>query len=402
MGYSVHCVNVKSEMPGMSDSTAKRPVLLYVVTEDWYFMSHRLPMARAAKADGWDVHVATRVSAHGAAIEAEGFSLHPLSWRRASLSPLAFLGDVMALRGLYNRLAPRVVHHIAMKPTLIGNLATVGMIDVTCINSLAGMGYVFTSKKLLARALRLPFEIMLSILLNRSNVVNVVQNPDDREALERLGVLPSRIEIIPGSGVDTHQLTATPEPPAPIRVGFVGRMLEDKGVRPLIEAHQLLRERGVHSELWLAGTPDPDNPTSISPAQLEAWGRLPGVERLGHVGDIADFWASCHIAVLPSRREGLPKSLLEAAACGRPIVATDVPGCREIARPDINALLVPPDDAPALSRALQTLIERPDLRRLLGAGSRRLVEREFSSERIGAAVAELYKRAMLVSRWLRA
>jgi glycosyltransferase involved in cell wall biosynthesis len=380
----------------------KAQVLLYVVTEDWYFMSHRLPMAHAAKAAGWDVHVATRVSAHGAAIKAEGFTLHPLAWRRASLSPFAFLGNVLALRGLMRRLSPKVVHNIAVKPTLVGNLAALGLIGVTLINSLAGMGYVFTSKKPLARVLKLPFQIMLSILLNRATVTNVVQNPDDRAALEAMGILPRRIEIIPGSGVDIHRLKVAPEPLPPVRVGFVGRMLEDKGVRALVEAHNLLRARGVHSELWLAGTPDPDNPTSISPAQLEAWGRLPGVERLGHVSDISDFWASCHIAVLPSRREGLPKSLLEAAACGRPIVATDVPGCREIARPDINALLVPPDDAPALAKALQTLIERPDLRRLLGTGSRRLVEREFSSERIGAAVVELYRRATLVSRWLNA
>ncbi|GGE34891.1 glycosyl transferase family 1 [Agaricicola taiwanensis] len=378
-------------------------VLLYVVTEDWYFMSHRLPMARAARDAGWDVHVAARVIDHGTAIEAEGFTLHPLVWQRASLSPLALGQNVLALRRLYGQLKPQIIHHVALKPTVIGGLASIGLIpEPTCVNSLAGFGFVFTSKRPLARLLKVPVRLALGFLLNRQKTVNIVQNPDDYTALQDMDVSVSRIELIPGSGVDVEVLRPKPEPEPPIRIGFVGRLLEDKGVRTLIKAHLLLRTHGLEPELHLAGTPDPANPTSISQSELNSWSKERGVTLCGHVADIGKFWAGCHIAVLPSRREGMPKSLLEAAACGRPIVATDVPGCREVARPGVNALLVPMDDPQALADALARLCGDKGLRAALGMGGRRLVEENFSSERIGAATVALYQRATLVSRWMNA
>jgi glycosyltransferase involved in cell wall biosynthesis len=378
-------------------------VLLYVVTEDWYFMSHRLPMARAARDAGWNVHVATRVDQHREAIEAEGFTLHPLAWQRSSLSPLALGRDILALRSLYKQLKPIVIHHVALKPTVVGGLATLGLIpEPTCINSLAGFGFVFTSRRLLARVLKVPIRIALGVLLNRRKTVNIVQNPDDYKALQAMDVSISRIELIPGSGVDVDVLRPSPEPPAPIRIGFVGRLLDDKGVRTLIKAHVLLKAKGIHAELHIAGTPDPANPTSISRSELAVWEREKGVTLLGQVSDIRKFWAGCHVAVLPSRREGLPKSLLEAAACARPIVATDVPGCREVARPGLNAFLVPVDDAEELANALARLCGDKGLRASMGMAGRRLVEENFSSERIGVATVDLYKRATLVSSWMNA
>lgn len=377
--------------------------LLYVVTEDWYFMSHRLPMARAARDAGWKVHVATRISDHAEAMKAEGFSIYPLHWRRRNLSPLSLIGDVLALRRLYKNLRPKVVHHVALKPTLVGNLASVGLHRLTCVNSLAGLGYVFTSRHLLARALRFPVKVALGVLLNRATVVNIVQNPDDREALMAMDVSAARIELIPGSGVDVRRFVPRREPAQPpIRIGFVGRMLEDKGVRVLIDAHRRLKQRGLQAELLLAGTPDPDNPTSIAPAEIAGWALLPGVTHLGQVTDIDGFWAGCHIAVLPSRREGLPMSLLEAAACGKPVVATDVPGCREIAIEGINALLVPPDDPAALADALEVLGKDYEKRRMFGMSSRRMAEQKFSSDIIGEAVVALYNRSALVTGWMNA
>lgn len=390
-------------MHGMTGSGAGR-ILLYVVTEDWYFMSHRLPMARAARDAGWDVHVATRVGNDGGAIEAEGFTLHPLHWQRSSLSPLALINDILALRTLYQKLKPTLVHHVALKPTVVGGTASLGLIpEPTCVNSLAGLGFVFTSKKPLAQLLRFPMHVALGLLLNRKKTVNIVQNPDDYKAIQAMDVSVSRIEIIPGSGVDVDILRPTREPESPpIRIGFVGRLLEDKGVRSLIRAHVILRDRGIDAELHLAGTPDPANPTSISRAELQSWKRDKGIFQHGHVSDIGAFWASCHIAVLPSRREGMPKSLLEAAACGRPIVATDVPGCREVAREGTSALLVPVDDPEALANALTRLCGDSLLRATLGIGGRRLVEADFSSEKIGEATVALYKRATLVSSWMNA
>ncbi len=200
--------------------------------------------------------------------------------------------------------------------------------------------------------------------------------------------------LIPGSGVDTERLKPLPEPPGPITVAYVGRLLADKGLRSLIAAQARLTARGQPIRLLIAGDPDPANPASIPPQEIADWRRQPGVELLGHVPDIATVWAKAHIAVLPSRREGLPKSLLEAAACGRPIVATDVPGCREIARPDVNALLVPVDDAAALADAMATLAQDAGLRARFGAAGRALVEREFSNARIGADIVALYRKLL--------
>jgi glycosyltransferase involved in cell wall biosynthesis len=203
--------------------------------------------------------------------------------------------------------------------------------------------------------------------------------------------------LIPGSGVDTRALQQLPEPMGPVTIAFVGRLLDDKGIRTLISAHHLLRDANKNIELLIAGTPDPANPASVSNQEAEQFGRKPGVTWLGHVADIAALWARAHIAVLPSRREGLPKSLLEAAACGRPMVATDVPGCREIVRPDETGLLVPVDDAPALYAAIEKLAATPALRAKFGAAARRLVEEKFSADAIGRQTVDLYRRLVSVA-----
>jgi glycosyltransferase involved in cell wall biosynthesis len=208
-----------------------------------------------------------------------------------------------------------------------------------------------------------------------------------------LGIPTSRIVLIPGSGVDVDLLRPMPEPDGPVTIAFVGRLLDDKGIRLLIAAHRLLRDRGANVNLLIAGTPDPANPASVSQAEAEAWGREAGVTWLGHVAsDISTVWRRAHIAVLPSRREGLPKSLLEAAACGRPMVATDVPGCREIAIPGETGLLVPVDDAPALAAAIGELAGSAALRARFGARARQLAEQRFSADAIGRAIVDLYLR----------
>ena len=369
------------------------PRLTYLVSEDWYFVSHRLPMARAARDAGYEVHVATRVVDCGPQIEREGFVLHNVPWQRGSIHPLRAITTIKAVRALYRALKPDIVHHVALVPSLLGSVAALGL-PMAKLNALAGLGYIFTSGGAKARLLRPVAAQVLRSLLNRPNTTVLVQNPDDEAVVAALGVAKARIARIPGSGVDTAVLAALPEPPGPITVGFVGRLLDDKGVATLVRAHDRLRQRGLPVHTLLAGAPDPSNPASIPPDTLAEWRRHEGLELLGHVSDIAGFWARAHIAVLPSRREGLPKSLLEAAACGRPLVATDVPGCREVARPGVNALLIPVDDADALADAIASLAQDADLRRRLGAASRSLAEREFSSERIGAAVVALYRRLL--------
>jgi glycosyltransferase involved in cell wall biosynthesis len=235
---------------------------------------------------------------------------------------------------------------------------------------------------------------LLRFLLTRRDAAVLVQNEDDRAAIAVLGVPADHVFLIAGSGVDADQFTPMPEPEGQVTAGFVGRLLDDKGLRPLIAAHEILAAQGRPIRLLLAGEPDPANPASIPAGEIASWKERGGVELLGHVADIRTVWARAHIAVLPSRREGLPKSLLEAAACGRAIVATDVPGCRVIARDGVNALLVPPDDPAALADAIDVLARDPALRRTFGAAGRRMVEEEFSSARIGAETVALYDKLL--------
>ncbi len=376
-------------LPRRPDGSAPR--LLYVVTEDWYFLSHRLPMARAAKAAGFDVHVATNVADGAAAIAREGFVLHPIRFARGKLSPFATLSTIRALRRLHRELAPDLVHHVALQTTILGSLAALGR-RVARINSITGLGYSFISNSLKARIALPTIRTLLRLLIDRPRSIALVQNPDDRDLLQRLGIAAERIVLIPGSGVDVVRLQPMPEPAGSITVGFVGRLLDDKGIRVLVAAHRQLRAKGLDITLLIAGTPDPANPASVSQAEAEAWGREPGISWLGHVGDIATVWARAHVAVLPSRREGLPKSLLEAAACGRPMVATDAPGCREVALPGKTGLLVPIDDTDALATAIEVLANDADLRARFGRAARALAEERFSEGAIGRAVTELYLR----------
>jgi glycosyltransferase involved in cell wall biosynthesis len=371
-------------------SSAQRRRLLYLVSEDWYFLSHRLPMARAAREAGYEVHVATRVVDGGAAIAAEGFALHPLSWRRGSTNPFQFLSAVREVRRLYRELKPDLVHQVAFWPSIVGSFAGCGL-PINRLSGLAGMGFVFTSNSLKARAVRTLLRPFFRHLLSGPHAAVLVQNPDDYAELIAFGIPRERLFIIPGSGVDTETLHALPEPPPPFTMAYVGRLLDDKGLRTLVSAHALLAARDEKIVLLMAGEIDPANPASIAQAEIDDWRRVPTIEVLGHVSDIATVWARAHIAVLPSRREGLPKSLLEAAACGRPIVATDVQGCREIGREGLNALLVPADDAPALAEAIRRLAHDAGLRARFGAAGRQLVEREFSSARVGPATVQLYR-----------
>jgi glycosyltransferase involved in cell wall biosynthesis len=373
------------------------PRLVYLVSEDWYFLSHRLPMARAAREAGYEVHVATRVVDDGAAIEREGFILHAIPWKRGSTSPFAAVSTIRSVRTLYRHVRPDIVHHVAFAPAVLGSIAALGL-PMQKLEALAGLGFVFTSKTLKARLLRALAKVVLRFLLTRPGTTVLVQNPDDKAMVSRLGVSDDQIALIPGSGVDVDRLTPLPEPDGPFTAGFVGRLLYDKGVQVVVRAQEVLRERGTAIRVLLAGAPDPSNPASIPEETLNRWREKDGVTLLGHVGDVRTVWAQSHIAVLPSRREGLPMSLLEAAACGRAMIATDVPGCREIVRADVDGLLVPADDPKALADAIARLMRDPALRARYAANARQIAIDEFSSKRVASAIVALYARLAAAGR----
>jgi len=388
-------------MKPFPDNSLPGKKIIFLVTEDWYFCSHRLPIARAVRDAGCEVVIATRVDAHGGTITSEGFRVIPLQMRRRSKNPARELAAVLEIINIYRRERPDLVHHVALKPVLYGALAARFVGVPAVVNALAGLGYVFSSSQSRARILRLFVRAAFRALLNRQNSVVLLQNPDDRRMLiESKTISPERTALIRGSGVDTVRFKLSPEPEdGPVLVTLVARMLRDKGILEFVEASRLLRQQGIHFRAVLVGTPDPDNPTSISVSQLEAWQAEGLVEWWGQKDNVPAVWAQSHISVLPSAYgEGVPMSLIEAAACGRPIITTDMPGCREIVQHEKNGLLISIKDSKALADAIYRLIENPDLRRQMGQEGRKLVEKEFAESIVVTQTLNLYQ-SMLGEQW---
>jgi glycosyltransferase involved in cell wall biosynthesis len=384
-------------MASPSHEAGPPPRLMFLVTEDWYFWAHRLPQARAARDAGFAVSVATRVDAHGDLIRVEGFTLHPLGWRRGSINPFAALASIHEVARLYRRERPSIVHHVSQKPILIGSIAARLAKVPRLVNALTGLGFLFAATTLKARILRGVLLPVLRNIASRPRVRFLVENPDDGLTLKRLGIVPDcRVVLIKGSGVDVEHYQPLPEPPGPVVIGFAARMLRIKGVEEVVAAFRLLRGRGSTARLLLAGAPDPENPAAIPEAELRAWAAEPGIEWAGHITDIRDVWARAHVAVLPSRGgEGIPMTLMEAAACGRPLVATDVPGCREIVVPDQTGLLVPPRDPAALADALERMVADAAFRQRCGQAARDRVVHGLDAGTVGRETVAVYRELLM-------
>ena len=374
------------------------PKLLFVVTEDWYFWSHRLDLARAAVQAGFDVSIATRVTDHGERIRGEGFRLFPISLFRRSRNPFVELAAVLELVRLYRRERPAIVHHVAMKPILYGSLAAwISGVPVV-VNAFAGLGYAFTDEKRRGSMVHMYLRRSLKILLRLSQSVVIFQNKDDRDLLLEEGVVEiQQTRIISGSGVDTKNFDVRPSAEDCPIVMLASRMLWDKGINEFVEAARRLKQNGVSARYVLVGRCDEHNPAAIEPIQLRRWVEEGVVEWWEHRDEMSPTLASATIVVLPSYREGLPKVLLEAAACGKPLIATDVPGCRDIVAHGVNGLLVPARDPAALADAIDSLLRDSSLRAAMGVAGREVVIRAFSVEKIAGQVVDLY-RALLGMR----
>jgi glycosyltransferase involved in cell wall biosynthesis len=378
----------------MSEGEANRPRLLFLVTEDWYFWAHRLLLARAARDAGYEVIVATRVDRLGERIAAEGFRLEPLDWVRGSLNPLRLARDIAMATRLYRRLQPDLVHHVSLRPVVVGSAAALLASRPARINALTGLGYVFTAPARPARMVAALLAPLLGRLLNRQQTVTILENREDQETVvTRFGVARQRTRVNRGSGVDLARFRPLPPPDNAVPViGCAARMVAIKGIADLVEASRILIRRGVAHRLHLAGDPDPENPDSIPEATLARWAEEEHIDRLGHVEEMSGFWAKTDIAVLASHGgEGVPLSLVEAAACARPLIATDTPGCRDIVETWRNGLLVPPRQPELLADALALLLGDAAMRKRMGEASVDVVRSGFSSDAVNAATLGLYR-----------
>jgi glycosyltransferase involved in cell wall biosynthesis len=380
---------------GDTSARAKPKRLLYVVTEDWFFCSHFLPMARAAKAAGFEVAIATRIGTKGEVLAAEGLSVFPLEGRRGRIGPIALIAESIALLRVMRRFRPDLLHLIALKPVLLAGMVGRLLRIKAIVCAVTGQGYLAAADGVRADLMRRTVGLVLTWLFRSPHTHLLLENPDDAAPYaDAIPDLRDRCTQVGGAGVDPADFPTTPLPhhQPPVAV-LVARMLWSKGVDVAVAAQQQLWTQGQQLVLRLVGAPDPENPRAVPLATLEEWSRLPGIEWLGRRSDIAAIWQDADIAVIPSRGgEGLPRALLEAASSGRPIITSDVPGCRDFVRDGVEGFIVAPGSIEDLAQGLAKLTNNPDLRTRLGANAHARLLDGYTEAQVAAAVGSLYKR----------
>ncbi len=372
------------------------PILVFLVTEDWFFASHFMKRALAARAAGWRVFLVANSGDASEAIRAAGIEVIPVRFRRRRVNPFAELLFTLKLARIYRALKPDLVHHVALKPIVQGGLAARIAGVRAIVNAPVGLGYVFSSDRPLAKLLKPLVSLLLRYTLSPRRGWVIFENPDDLAELASRGMIrPQAASIIRGAGVDIRQFAPAPEPPPPVRVILIARMIREKGVADFVAAARRLLGKRSPAEFLLAGAPDEGNPDSLTEAELRGWEREGLVRWLGPRKDVAELLRGAHIACQPSSyREGLPKSALEAMAAGRPLVATDIPGCREAVVHGETGFLVPARDPDALAEALEKLIASPELRTRMGMAARRRAEQYFADEIICQQTVLVYQALM--------
>lgn len=372
--------------------------LLIVVNVGWFFVSHRLPIAIAARRAGYEVHVATALDPRldcGTAEELaqHGLILHPLRLTRSGAHPFELLRDFADLVKLYRRLAPDLIHLVTLKPLLLGGLAAKLTGQRSVVLAVPGRGSVFSTRGFGAAVRRWTALLMYKLAYAKRRNRVIIQNVEDRQYFVSRGIFSEDdVRLIRGSGVDIASFTPQPESTEPCSVLLASRMLREKGIADFVAAAAVLKGRGTPARFVLVGDPDRGNPQSHSREELVAWRDSGIIEWWGFRPDMGEVFRHANIVCLPTYYgEGVPKVLIEAAACGRPIVTTDTPGCRDIVRHGQNGMLVKPRDVAGLADALERLIADPNLRRAMGSQGRRIVEAEFNLDRVSRQTLDIYR-----------
>ena len=369
-------------------------VLLFIVNVDWFFLSHRVAIAKAAQAAGYDVHIACRLTGRGGELEAEGFTVHQIRMDRGSASLRGHIKVIQDLVSVVQKLRPNIVHCITIKPVLLGGIvARVARVPLV-VAAISGLGYVFISRGLFASIRRMLVGIVYRCALSARQVRVIFQNEDDRQMIQKIsGIHSDQVRFINGSGVDLQRFHPRPLPSGRFTVVFAARLLADKGLREFVTAATKIKATGRDVQFVVAGSRDPENPACIPENELAMWRAEGSVEFVGHMTDMAAFYESAHVVVLPSYREGMPLSLLEAAAIGRAVVTTDVPGCRDAIDPGVSGLLVPARDSEALVLAINKLINDPALCVEMGKQGTLLAARKFSIDNVVDQHMKIYSEA---------
>jgi glycosyltransferase involved in cell wall biosynthesis len=358
----------------------------------WYLYNHRISLARELKRRGVDLILLSPADEFAPILLEQGFDWRPISMTRQGLNPMIELATLFKLTRLYRQLQPDVAHHFTTKPVIYGSMAGRWASVPTIINAITGLGYLFAREGVFGKMLRLLAGLLYRLSLRGPSIKVIFQNQNDRTLFVDSGwARADQTFLIPGSGVDTEQFSSVEEPDSVPIVLLVGRMLWDKGVSEFVEAARMLKARGVEAEFRLVGGTDPGNPAAIPESMLKQWSQEGTIQWLGQQNNMSEVYANSSVVALPSNyREGVPRTLIEAAAVGRPLVASDIPGCRDIVKDGINGFLVPPKDAVQLAAAIEELLENPGLRRRMGQAGREMVMEKYSDEKILQATLALY------------
>ncbi|MCA9061902.1 MAG: glycosyltransferase family 4 protein [Planctomycetaceae bacterium] len=395
-----------SEFPAArgTEKCSRRPRLLFYVNVDWYFWSHRSHLAHAAQAAGFDVFVATRPGPKQRQIEAAGFHLLPVNTPRGMLNPRTDAAVLRQLTDLFRTHAPDIVHNVTVRNSLLGTWAARRADVPQIVNAFAGLGYLFTGSGLRTRIARHAISQVMRTTFNRDNIHVILQNAEDFEDLVRARMIrPKQGCLIRGAGVCPH--TFRPVKAANDRpiVLLAARMLYSKGIAHFVETARRFRTAGNNARFILVGRTDPDNPDHIPLQQLQEWQESGAIEWWGSRDDMPAVIGQADIVCLPTwYGEGLPKVLLEAAACGRPIVTTDIRGCHDICRHEVNGLLIPPENPAALAAAITRLLTDDEFRRKAGEAGRQIVLNEFAQTHVAARTMDLYRSLLPAQLSLRA
>jgi glycosyltransferase involved in cell wall biosynthesis len=367
-----------------SNGSAGKNRVLFVANRAEFFLSHRMPVAWALQERGAEVHVATPRDPYVPDLKEHGVTWHPLQLEGKSLNPVQELQTLAHLYRLYHDLQPALVYHVAFKTVLYGGIAARLAGVPGAVNAFTGLGHLFSTESVKIRLVRWAVLQLCRVALGHPRSRTIFQNPDNVETFVGSGVLDrNNARLIKGSGVDLDAFPPSPQPADPPVVILASRLVWKKGVGEFVEAARQLRRSEAEARFVLVGKSDPLNPHAVPEEQLAAWDDEGVVEWWGFQEDMPTVFENAHVVCLPSYyREGVPKVLIEAAACERPLVTTDMPGCREIVRDGENGLLVAPRDAEALADALQRLLARPERRAEMGKRGRRLVKEEFSLQKV--------------------
>jgi glycosyltransferase involved in cell wall biosynthesis len=374
--------------------------ILLLVTEDWFVLSHFRPLVAVLREIAREVVVVTHSSGRTAEIEALGARVIEFDFRRRSSNPARAAVSAWVLARILEAESPDAVHLVAMKPMVLGAVA-LRLVPVRhAVLHMTGLGLLAISTSPLMRLYRAAALRLIAALLRKPSSYLLVENPDNLAALRAVGASAgARFAMLGGAGVDPAAFPALPPPQNAVPVAaFVGRMIRAKGIDVLIAAFDRLAGRNEKLELELCGLSDNGTPDAIEPGTLEAWCALSGTRWLGHVADIRQVWRRADIFVLPSRGEGMPRALLEAAACARPVVVTNVPGCRHFVRDGVEGFVVPPDDPVALADALQCLARDPDLRKRMGEAARLRLLHGFTEAHVKQSLRAAYQSLLGANR----